>query len=107
MQISHNYMYIPSLSSLPPIPPSHSSSWSQSPRLGSLCYIAVYTSYFGLPWWLSGKEPMQETWIQSPGWEDPLEREMATHSSIPAWKISWTEESGGLQSMGLHRVGHD
>ena len=41
------------------------------------------------------------------GWEDPLEKEMTTHSSILAWKISWTEEPGGLQSMGLQRVGHD
>ena len=41
------------------------------------------------------------------GWEDPLEKEMATHSSILAWKISWTEESGGLQSMGLQRVRHN
>ena len=43
----------------------------------------------------------QETWVQSLSWEDPLEKEMATHSSILAWKIPWTEESGGLQSMGL------
>ena len=42
----------------------------------------------------------QETWVPSVGWEDPLEEEMATHSSIVAWKISWTEEPGGLQSMG-------
>ena len=41
----------------------------------------------------------QETWVQSLGWEDPLEEEMATHSSIIAWKIPWTEEPGGLQSM--------
>ena len=41
------------------------------------------------------------------GWEDPLEEAMATHSSILAWKIPWTEEPGGLQSMGLQRVGHD
>ena len=41
-----------------------------------------------------------------PGWEDPLKEEMATHSSILAWKILWTEEPGGLQSMGLQRVGH-
>ena len=40
---------------------------------------------------------MQETWVQSLGWEDPLEREMATHSSILAWEIPWTEEPGGLQ----------
>ena len=50
---------------------------------------------------------VQETWVQSLGWEDPLEKEMATHSSILAWKISWTEEPGGLQSMGLQRVGHN
>ena len=50
---------------------------------------------------------VQETRVRSLGWEDPLEKEMATHSSILAWKISWTEEPGGLQSMGLQRVGHD
>ena len=50
---------------------------------------------------------MQETWVQSLGQEDPLEEEMATHSSIPAWRIPWTEEPGGLQSMGSQRVGHD
>ena len=50
---------------------------------------------------------MQETWVQSLGWEDPLERGMATHSSIFAWRIPWTEEPGGLQSTGLQRVGHD
>ena len=50
---------------------------------------------------------MQETQVRSLGWEDPLETEMATHSSILAWKISWTEEAGGLQSMGSQRVGHD
>ena len=49
----------------------------------------------------------QEMCVQSLGQEDPLEKEMATHSSIPAWKISWTEEPGGLQSMGPQRVGHD
>ena len=43
---------------------------------------------------------VQETWVRSLGWEDPLEKEMATHSSILAWKIPWTEEPGGLQSMG-------
>ena len=44
---------------------------------------------------------VQETQVRSLGWEDPLEKEMATHSRILAWKISWTEESGGLQSMGV------
>ena len=46
-------------------------------------------------------------WVRSLGWEDPLEKEVATHSSILAWRIPWTEEPGGLQSMGLQRVGHD
>ena len=50
---------------------------------------------------------MQETWVQSLGWEDPLQKEMATHSSILAWEIPWTEEPGRLQSLGLQRVGHD
>ena len=50
---------------------------------------------------------MQETWVQSLGREDPLEKGMATHSSILAWKIPWMEEPGRLQSMGLQRVGHN
>ena len=50
---------------------------------------------------------MQETRVQSLGWEDLLEKEMATHSSILAWKIPWMEEPGRLQSMGSLRVGHD
>ena len=50
---------------------------------------------------------MQETGVQSPGWEDPLEEEMATHSSILGWKIPWAEESGGLPSMDSQKVRHD
>ena len=50
---------------------------------------------------------MRETQVQSLGWEDPPEKEMAIHSSTVAWKIPWTEEPGRLQSMGLQRVGHD
>ena len=50
---------------------------------------------------------MQETWVQSLGWEDLLEKEMATHSSILAWKILWMEEPHRQQSMGSQRVGHD
>ena len=49
----------------------------------------------------------QETWVRSLGWENPLEKEMATHSSIVAWRILWTEEPGGLQSVGSQRIGHD
>ena len=48
-----------------------------------------------------------EAWVQSLGWEDPLEKEMATHSGILAWKIPWTEEPGRLLSMESQRVGHD
>ena len=50
---------------------------------------------------------MQETWVQSLGREDPLEKDMATHSSILAWEIPWAEETGRLQSMGSQRVKHD
>ena len=50
---------------------------------------------------------MQDTWVQSLGWEDPLGKEMAAHSSILAWRIPWTEEPGVLQPMMSQRVGHD
>ena len=50
---------------------------------------------------------MQETWVQYLGWEDPLEKGRATHSSILAWRTPWTEALGGLQSMASQRVGHD
>ena len=50
---------------------------------------------------------MEETWVLSLGWEDPLEEEMVTHSSIPAFEFPRTEEPGGLQSMGLQRVGYN
>ena len=48
-----------------------------------------------------------ETWVRSLAWEDALEKGMATHSSIIAWRLPWTEEPGGLQSVGSPRVGHD
>ena len=61
--------------------------------------LSVFSlSLSGLPWWLS---------LQSLSREDPLEEEMALHSSILAWEIPWTEEPGGLQCMGSQRVGHD
>ena len=56
---------------------------------------------------LNAKVVLTETRVSSLSWEDPLEEEMATHSSILAWRITWTEEPGRLQSMGLQRVGHD
>ena len=49
----------------------------------------------------------EEMWVQSLGQEDPLQQEMATHSSVLAWRIPWMEKPDGLQSMGSHRVGHD
>jgi len=58
-------------------------------------------------WTVKCLPTMRETWVRYLGREDPLEKEMATHSSIHTWKIPWTEEPGGLQSMGLQRVGHD
>ena len=76
----------------------------------------MLSGFFGskVLWWASlvaqsvkNLPAVQETWVRSLGWEDPLEKEMATHSSILAWKISWTEEPGGLQSMGSQRVGHN
>ena len=66
----------------------------------------------GFPGSTSGKEPIcqcrkHETWIQSLNWEDALEKGMATHSSIFAWRIPWAEKPGGLQSVELQRVRHD
>ena len=58
-------------------------------------------------WMVKRLPTMQETQVQSLGWEDPLEKEMATHSSILAWRFSWMEEPARLQSMGLQRVRHD
>ena len=63
--------------------------------------------------WLSGKESVcqckeiQETWVRSLGWEDPLKEEMATPCSILAWRIPWTEKPGELESMELQRLRHD
>ena len=52
-------------------------------------------------------QELQETWVRSLGWGDPLEREMATYSSILGWEVPWTEQPGGLESMHLQRVGYD
>ena len=56
---------------------------------------------------VNNRRAMQETQVQSLGWEDPLQKGMATHSSLLAWRIPWTEESSRLQSRGSLRVGHD
>ena len=61
----------------------------------------------GLPRWFSGKESAAvQMWVHSLDWEDPLEKGMATHSSVLAWEIPWTEEPDGLQSVGSWRAGH-
>ena len=57
-------------------------------------------------WMVKNPPAMQETWVQPLVWEDVLEKDMSTHSSILAWRPSWTEEPSGLQSMGSQRVGH-
>ena len=59
---------------------------------------------FLVAWTVKNLPAVQETWVRSLGQEDPLEKGMATHSSILAWRIPWTEENGGLQSMGSKRV---
>ena len=72
-------------------------SWSPFSLMGTSLVVQTVKS---LP-------AVQETWVQSLGQEDPLEKEMATHSSTLAWRIPWREEPGRLQSMGLQRVRHD
>ena len=67
--------------------------------------MSIDTDIKGFPG--GSDDSLPKTWVRSLGWEDPLEKEMATHSSILTWKIPWTEEPGKLQSMGLQRVGHD
>ena len=74
--------------------------WSDGARCHDLKFSLVAQMVKHLP-------TMWETWVWSLHWEDPLEKEMATHSSTLAWKISWTEECGRLQSMGSQRVGHN
>ena len=75
-----------------------------------VCFIStleVYSCYSSMAHQVKSSPAMQETqemWVQSLGWEDPLEKEKAIHSSILAWEIPWTEEPGGLQCMGLQRV---
>ena len=82
----------------------------RSDRVNPLVHLLLYFSLviFSLvDQTVKNLPAVQETWVQYLGWEDPLEKEMVTHSSILAWKFSWTEEPGGLQSMGSQRVGHD
>ena len=78
----------------------------------SVFCVVIFDGHFALSGFPSGSDgkglsAMQETRVRSLGWEDPLEKEMAAHSSILAWKIPWTAEPGRLPSMGLQRVEHD
>ena len=87
--------------------------WREWKMVESLCKkfpnFSKVKYILGLPWWLTVKHlpTVQETWVQSLGRENLLEKEIAVHSSILAWKIPWMEEPGRLQSMGLQRVGHN
>ena len=80
-------------------------------HLKKVTFIIFYL-HQEIPWWnvaqtVKSLPTMRETQVQSLGREDPLEKEVATHSSILAWKIPWTEDPGRLQSLGSQRVGHD
>ena len=77
----------------------------KSERVKQIPYINAETSLVAQT--VKRLSTMRETQVQSLGWEDPLEKEMAIHSSTIAWKIPWTEEPGRLQFMGLQRVGHN
>ena len=80
-------------------------SWAVDICILKLIHLVVWASL--VPQAVKHLPAMQETWVWSLGREDPLEKEMATHSSILAWRIPWTEEPGGLHSMGSQRTGHD
>ena len=79
--------------------------WGNGLGFTSRCFFAARASLVAQM--VKRLPAMRETWVWSLGREDPLEKKMATHSSILAWKILWSEEPGSLQSMGLQRVGHD
>ena len=72
----------------------------------SLFFVCLFVS-FAVAQTVKRLPAMQETWVRSLGQEDALEKEMATHSSTLAWRIPWTKEAGGLQSMESQRVGHN
>ena len=85
---------------------------SSFPNLASLCFLSFISHYTItraslVAQMVKNLPAMQETWVQSLGWEGPLEKGMATHSSILAWKIPWTEEPGRLQSIRSQRIGYE
>ena len=73
----------------------------------NLNYFAIAKKEFPVAQMVKNLHAVQDTWVRSLVWEDSLEKGMAVHSSILAWRIPWTEEPGGLWSMGSQRVGHD
>ena len=90
---------------MPPAIPKDSPGSINESDSGS---FQITASVLGFPGGSAGSLPaLWENHVQSLAWEDSLEKEMATHSSIPAWRIPWTEKPDGLQSMGSQRVGHD
>ena len=101
------------LSDAPGKPTGHSRISFREIYTHTVCLVFNWAVYLlGFLWWLRGKESacnVKDTglWVWSLDQEDPLEKEMATHSSILAWEMPWTEEPGGLQSTGLQRVGRD
>ena len=85
-------------------------SWIQTPAVELLNELSMFLNLSRaslVAQRLKHLPPMWETWVRSLGWEDPLEKEMATHSSTLAWRIPWKEEPGRLQSMGSQRVRHN
>ena len=90
------------------MPFSRGSSWLRDQtHVACICRWVLYHWTSLVAQTVKRLSTMQETWVRSLGREDPLEKEMAIHSSTIAWKIPWTEEPSKLQSMGLQRVGHD
>ena len=86
-------------------------SFQRQIKIRSLGWVTIQhnlcTNIKGLPWWLKNPPAMWETWVWFLGWEDPMEKGMASHPSILAWRIPWTEEPGRLQPMGSQRVRYD
>ena len=91
----------------PPMGFSRQEYWSGVPLPSPITAIYIYVRASFVAQLVKNLPAVQETRVQSLGRKDTLGKEMETHSSILAWKISWTQEPGGLQSMGSQRVGHD
>ena len=92
--------------SLVAVVPGVTKSWTRLSDFTFLYFPLLVIGFPGMNQMVKNLLAMHETWVWSLGWEDPLEKWMATHSSILAWRIPWTEDLGGIQSMGLQRVEH-